>query len=112
MAERSKASEQSIAQAALGQANRLHPMQNERIGERQSHVGYYLVGAGRKVLQREIGYWPTFAERLHGFVMQWPDFSYILAIELVTFLLIAAAVLGIGLQLSGFAVVALLLLPA
>jgi hypothetical protein len=68
MAERSKASEQSIAQAAMGLANRLHSMQNERIGERQSHVGYYLVGGGRKTLQREIGYWPTIAERLHGFV--------------------------------------------
>lgn len=112
MAGRSKASEQSIAQAALGLANRLHSMTDERMGERQSHVGYYLVGGGRKVLQREIGYWPTFAERLHGFVMRWPDFSYILAIELVTFLLIAAAVLGVGLQVSGFAVVALLLLPA
>src|SRR5229473_4131888 len=112
MAERSKASEQSIAQAALGFANRLHSMNNERIGERQSHVGYYLVGGGRKTLQREIGYWPTFAERLHGFVMRWPDFSYILAIEVVTFLLIAGAVLGIGSQMSGFAVVALLLLPA
>src|SRR5713101_8430837 len=113
MAERSKASEQSIAQAAMGFANRLHSMSNERIGERQSHVGYYLVGGGRKTLQREIGYWPTFAERLHGFVMRWPDFSYILAIEVVTFLLIAAAVVGIGLQqMSGFAVVALLLLPA
>jgi cyclic beta-1,2-glucan synthetase len=112
MAERSKASEQSIAQAAMGLANRLHSMQNERIGERQSHVGYYLVGGGRKTLQREIGYWPTIAERLHGFVTRWPDFSYILAIELATFLLIAAAVLGIGLHISGFAVVALLLLPA
>ena len=75
MAERSNASEQSIAQAALRLASRLHQMGNERIAERQSHVGYYLVGGGRKALQREIGYWPTFAERLQGFVMRWPDFS-------------------------------------
>src|SRR5258706_6280127 len=113
MAERSKASEQSIAQRDMGFANRLQSMSNERIGERQSHVGYYLVGGGRKTLQREIGYWPTLAERLHGFVMRWPDFSYILAIEVVTFLLIAAAVVGIGFrQMSGFAGGALLLLPA
>src|SRR5258706_14526693 len=70
-------------------------MNNERMGERQSHVGYYLMGGGRKTLQREIGYWQTLAERLHGFVMRWPDFSYILAIEVVTFLLIAAAVGGV-----------------
>jgi hypothetical protein len=112
MAERSNASEQSIAQAALRLASRLHQMSNERLAERQSHVGYYLVGAGRKALHREIGYWPTFAERLQGFVTRWPDFSYILAIELITFLLIAAAVLGVGLQISGFGIIALLLLPA
>jgi len=112
MAERSNASEQSLAQAALRLASRMHPMAEERVAERQRHVGYYLVGGGRKTLEREIGYWPTFAERLQGFVMRWPDFSYILAIELVTFLLIAAAVLGAGLRISGFAIVALLLLPA
>jgi hypothetical protein len=112
MAERSKASEQSIAQTALRLASRMHSMANERVAERQSHVGDYLVGGGRKALEREIGYWPTFAERLQSFVMRWPDFSYILAIELVTFFLIAAAVLGAGLRISGFAIVALLLLPA
>ena len=112
MAERSKGTEQSIAQAALQLASRMHAMADERAAERRSHVGYYLVGGGRKALQKEIAYRPTFAERLQSFVMRWPDFSYILAIELVTFVLIAAAVLGAGLRLSGFAIVALLLLPA
>jgi cyclic beta-1,2-glucan synthetase len=112
MAKRSNASEPSIAQAALTLASRLHRASDDRIAERQSHVGYYLVGGGRKVLEREIGYWPTLPERVQSFVMRWPDFSYILAIELVTFLLIAAAVLGAGLQVSGLAILALLLLPA
>jgi cyclic beta-1,2-glucan synthetase len=112
MAKRSRASEPSVAQAALSLASRLHREGDDRIAERQSHVGYYLVGAGRKMLEREIGYWPTLAERVQSFVMRWPDFSYILAIEVITFLLIAAAVLGAGLQVSGFAIVALLLLPA
>jgi hypothetical protein len=112
MAKRSNASEPSVAQAALTLASRLHRVGDERIAERESHVGYYLVGAGRKMLEREIGYWPTLAERVQSFVMRWPDFSYILAIEVITFLLIAAAVLGAGLQVTGFAIVALLLLPA
>jgi cyclic beta-1,2-glucan glucanotransferase len=112
MAKRSNASEPSVAQAVLTLASRLHRGVDDRILERQSHVGYYLVGNGRKVLEREIGYWPTLPERVQSFVMRWPDFSYILAIELVTFVLIAAAVLGVGLQVSGFAIVALLLLPA
>jgi cyclic beta-1,2-glucan synthetase len=112
LAERSKATEQTIAQTALSLASRLRRMEHDRIAERQSHVGYYLVGGGRKTLEREIGYRPTVAERVQAFVMRWPDFSYILGIELLTFLLIAAAVFGAGFKVSGFAIVALLLLPA
>src|SRR6202030_1132306 len=87
-------------------------MGDERIGEKQSHVGYYLGGGGRKTLEREIGYRRTFAERVQSFVMRWPDFSYILGIELATCALIAAADLGAGSHASGFAIIALLLLPA
>ena len=112
MAERSNSDEQAIAQTALRLASRLHHAGNERIAERQSHVGYYLVGGGRKSLEREIGYRPTIAERVQRYVMRWPDFSYILGIELVTFALIAAAVMDAGLRVSGFTLVALLLLPA
>jgi len=112
MAKRSKSSEQSIAQTALGLAGRLRRVGNDRITERQSHVGYYLVGGGRRSLEREIGYRRTIAERVQGFVLRWPDFSYILAIELVTFVLIAAAVVGAGVHASGFMLVALLFLPA
>src|SRR6202022_3232808 len=80
--------------------------------KRQSHVGYYLAGRGRKELEREIMYRPTLPERVQSFVMRWPDFSYILGIEFVTFVLIALAVLGAGWQVSRFALAALLLLPA
>src|ERR1700738_4515436 len=112
MAERSKAKEQSIAQAALSLASRLHCMGDERIGEKQSHVGYYLGGGGRKTLEREIGYRRTFAERVQSFVMRWPDFSYILGIELATCALIAAAVLVGRSAGSGFSIIASLLVPA
>ncbi|HLZ93631.1 MAG TPA: glucoamylase family protein [Candidatus Acidoferrum sp.] len=112
MAERSEASEHCIAQTVLSLASRLHGMGSERLSERQSHVGYYLIGAGRKTLEREIRYRATLAEQVQAFAMRWPDFSYILGIELVTFALIAAAILGAGLQVSGFVLVALLLLPA
>jgi cyclic beta-1,2-glucan synthetase len=112
LAERSEASEYSIAQTVLSMAGRMHGTANERASERQSHVGYYLIGGGRKMLEREIRYRPTIAERMQAFAMRWPDFSYILGIELVTFVLIAAAILAAGLQVSGFVLIALLLLPA
>src|SRR6266852_5289555 len=47
LAERSKATEQAIAQTALSQASRLRRMEHDRTAERQSHVGYYLIGRGR-----------------------------------------------------------------
>jgi cyclic beta-1,2-glucan glucanotransferase len=112
MATRSQATEQSIAQAALSLASRARRTRDDRRAEQQSHVGYYLVGKGRKELEQETGYRRTFQERMQSFVLRWPDFSYILGIELLTFAVIAAAVLGGGLKASGFAIVTLLLLPA
>ena len=111
MAKRSDESEESIAQTALRLASRLRISSNERIAERQSHVGYYLVGKGRKELEREIGYRATIEEWMQTFVMRWPDFSYILGIGAITFAVITMSVVGAGLT-TGFAVVALLLLPA
>ena len=112
MAKRSEASEQSIAQLALSLASRARRTRDDRLAEQQSHVGYYLVGKGRKELEQEIGYQRTFPECMRSFVLRWPDFSYILGIELLTFAVIAAAFLGVGLKAPGFAIVALLLLPA
>ena len=112
MAKRSQSTEQAIAQVAVNLANRGRRTRDEGLAEHQSHVGYYLVGKGRKELEQEIGYRRTISERLQSFVLRWPDFSYILGIELLTFAVIAAAVLGGGLKGSAFAIVALLLLPA
>jgi len=67
-AERSKASEQSIAQAAMGLANRLHSM-SKRANWGKAITRRLLTwwaADARPCTGGEIGYWPTFAERLHG----------------------------------------------
>jgi cyclic beta-1,2-glucan synthetase len=112
LAKRSKATEQEVARKALELAGVLHCSPNERIKDRQSHVGYYLVGDGRKTLQKAIEYRPTLTERMQGFIKHWPDFSYILAIELITLAVLAIAVFAGGVKLSGLVVVAIFLLPA
>lgn len=113
LAKRTKATEQEVAQKALELASQLHIAGDERVRERKSHVGYYLVGKGRKLLAERIGgYRRSLGERLQGFIKRWPDFSYLLGIELATFALMTAAILGAGVNASGSAVVALFLLPA
>jgi cyclic beta-1,2-glucan synthetase len=112
LAKRSKVTEQDVARKALELAGVLHCSPNERVKERQSHVGYYLVGDGRKTLEHAVGYRPTVTERMRRFIKRWPDFSYILGIELITLAVMATVILAGGVKLSGLLVMALFLLPA
>lgn len=112
LAKRSDATEQEVARKTLELAGVLHCSSNERVKERQSHVGYYLVGDGRKGLEHAIGYRPTLTERTQNFIKHWPDFSYILGIELLTLALMATVVLEAKVKFSGWMVLALFLLPA
>ncbi len=111
LAKRSHATEQDVARKTVELARPIHASPHVRVRERQSHVGYYLVGGGRKELEQAIGYRPTFAEQVQRLVKRWPDFSYILGIELVTLALMAVVVLG-GKSKPGWLIVALFLLPA
>jgi cyclic beta-1,2-glucan synthetase len=111
LAKRSEATEQDVARKTVELARPIHASPHVRIRDRQSHVGYYLVNDGRKQLEHAITYRPTFAERVQRLVKRWPDFSYILGIELVTLALMAAVVLG-GKSKPGWLIVALFLLPA
>jgi cyclic beta-1,2-glucan synthetase len=112
LAKHSDATEQEVARKALDLAGVLHCSSNERIKERQSHVGYYLVGDGRKVLEQAIEYQPTFTERIRGLIKHWPDFSYILGIEVITLALMATVVLEARMKSSAWIALALFLLPA
>ncbi len=112
LAKRSRATEQEVARKAVELARPIQASPSVRVRERQSHVGYYLVGDGRATLGDMIGYRPTLAERTQRLLKRWPDFSYILGIEVLTLAVMAAAVLGAKTRVNGWMIVALFLLPA
>lgn len=112
MAKNSQASEQEIARAAVELCSHASLIEEERVRTRQSHVGYYLVGGGRPALAQAIGYQPALVERIHAFIKRAPDFSYLLAIELATFALMAIAASRTPIGISTFLILALFLFPA
>jgi cyclic beta-1,2-glucan synthetase len=112
LAKRSNATEQEVARKALDLANVLHCSPNERIKERESHVGFYLVSDGRKALEQAIGYRPTMGERVQRLAKRWPDFSYILGIELLALAILGTVVIEGHVKYWAMVVVALFLLPA
>ena len=112
LAERSKATEQQVAEKTVELARPIQASPDARVRLRQSHVGYYLVDEGRKQLEKEIEYRPTFTERAQRLIKRWPDFSYILCIELLTLAIMAAAVFGSHGKVNGWVIVLLFLLPA
>ena len=114
LARASRRPEHEIATAAVELARnaQLQASLSGRARERRSHVGYYLVDKGRADLERLIGYKPSFAARLRGFLLKFPDYSYLVAIEVLTISLMAGVVALSETKLPGLLVVALFLIPA
>jgi len=110
----SKIEEPEIARraVALARAARQDTVSHPRLRDRRSHVGYYLIGEGRRLLERQIHFRPTFAERVQRAVLSSPEVYYFLGIELVTFAVIAFLLIGVRSPVSAIAGFALLFLPA
>jgi hypothetical protein len=75
MAQRSDRSEMEVAQQALLLARQAHEnkYRDPRIGQRESHIGFYLIGEGTEFLCQRVGFHPTFRERLRKFLRKHPD---------------------------------------
>ena len=54
------------------------------LDERRGHVGYYLVAAGRSLLEARMGYRPHGLERVRRVARAWPTASYLLPLALLT----------------------------
>jgi cyclic beta-1,2-glucan synthetase len=54
--------------------------------ERRSHVGYWLIGAGRRDLERRIGYHPPLRKLLQHTMLQWPHVTYFGLLTTITLL--------------------------
>jgi cyclic beta-1,2-glucan synthetase len=85
IAKRTKKPEEEVANIALGLTVQGHGQGDEP----RSHVGYYLIGEGRKELEAATGYKPPIGEQLHRWTQRHPTALYFGSIAGVTALLLA-----------------------
>ena len=110
----SDAEEPEIARRAIALARSAKSQSNinPRLREHRSHVGFYLVGDGRVLLERQIHYRPPISEWLRRVILAAPDIYYLVGIELLTFAIIAFLVIGARAPVSLVVALILLFLPA
>jgi cyclic beta-1,2-glucan synthetase len=117
IAENSDRSEMDVAHATVDLAREAQKKRyaDPRESTRCSHIGYYLLAAGRQQLQEKVGFQPTVRERIHSFLRRHPDEFYLLTNEVLTLVLVASAVLILTTPSTSmwfiFVMMALLLLP-
>lgn len=112
LAEQSDSSEQEVARAAIDLAKTGKQAARGRTSERTKHVGYYLMGPGQATLKRKIGYRPPVLRRIRERLLKWPDFFYLIGIELATLAILVSLVGFSHLRPLPLIAVAFLLLPA
>jgi cyclic beta-1,2-glucan synthetase len=113
LASRSVSSELEIAEAALSLARQADAVSDgSRAAIRRAHVGYYLVDKGLEDLREAIHYRPSWADRFKEAILRRPTVYYLVSIELITFVVVAAMLTGVGSLTPIFAGLLLLLLPA
>jgi hypothetical protein len=95
IAAHSEKSEVEVAQAAVDLAAKAkqNPIDDPRMYLRQAHIGYYLQDRGLPALSSAVGYRPGFVDRVRLALRANPDDFFIIGIETLTILLIAAIVL-------------------
>jgi hypothetical protein len=95
IAARSPMREFEVAQTALNMArqNTQIPREDARITERQSHIGYFLVDAGRQELAARCGFRPAILDRIRAWLRKYPDDFYIVGIQTIALLAMAAIIL-------------------
>ncbi len=108
LAKRTKRDEESVAIEALSLAR-------DNIGDpRLSHVGYWLIDDGRKLLEERIGYKPEIGESVHRWSKRHPNSTYFGAIAILWLGVIAVVfdVASIVTAIDGLVLLLLLAVPA
>jgi len=82
IARHSPASELEIARTAI-------ELSSAADGVCPGHVGYYLIDAGRRLLESRVGYRPTASQRFCLGILRWPATEYLGSIALGTALVLA-----------------------
>lgn len=75
----------------LARAGAGAPYQDERLHQRCSHIGYYLINGGFPKLAEAVNFHPPLSYRIRAALRRNADEFYITGIELITILFIAAA---------------------
>jgi cyclic beta-1,2-glucan synthetase len=90
LAKRSPNSEVDIARKVIDKIDRI--AKEPDADPQQQEPGYYLIGAGRSEFEREVGFQPTFAQKLLRVYITHAAFAYLASIGLGTLLLLALTV--------------------
>jgi cyclic beta-1,2-glucan synthetase len=94
-------SETDVANLAVALASRA-PRDRSR-----NHVGYYLIGDGRREIEAQLGYRPEGVERARRWLRRWPTFACLTSVFAFTSLPLGLE--GVGLVHAGASVVSLVL---
>ncbi len=78
IARKTELPEEEVARAAI------HFAEQAPINTHESHVGYYLVDEGRKLVERETGYRPPVREAIHRWTIRHPNTVYFGGISIGT----------------------------
>jgi cyclic beta-1,2-glucan synthetase len=91
IARHSDQTEMEVAEAALTLAKEAQKRgaSNPRIAQRESHIGYYLVGDGDDLLCQRVGYHRTFGEALRHWLRAHPDEFLLVGIAVLTFVIVS-----------------------
>ena len=77
---------------ALKSVERARQAQVRAPGSRESHVGYHLIGGGRRRFERSVAWRPNFTQRVRRLFFAWATAGYLGTIAASTGLLVATAV--------------------
>ncbi|GAC1702931.1 MAG: hypothetical protein NVS9B4_09510 [Candidatus Acidiferrum sp.] len=111
-AKRTGLQESEIASQVVELARRSPVTSEQRVQLRQQHVGYYLVGDGKAVLERDLGYRGTITERARKIVQRRADLAYLASIGLLTFAVLALAASSLHPNFVTIILMGLFLFPA
>ena len=95
LARHSNQNEESVARTAIEFARRVWETAqvSKQTLDRKTHVGFYLIDAGRSQLEKSVNYLPGLSARLQRWILAHPTFTYLGSINLIA-LLIALGLLS------------------
>lgn len=111
LAKHSGHSEREIANAAIDLAQgaqRSAAIPNAR----ESHVGYWLIDAGVRVLRTTVGYRPPWTQRVRDFLLNHAEPYYLIGIEITTLAIVATLLEGLDTLTPILGGLLFLLIPA